>query len=114
MLEDLDLTYDILIYPRHLPVALEFVSRFRTQRFVLDHLAKPAIRTGEIREWERNLRELAKAPNVFCKLSGLVTEADWTRWTPDRDSSLSRCCVRLFRRASAACRVGLARVHSGC
>ena len=82
MLEDLDLTYDILIYPRHLPVALEFVSRFRTQRFVLDHLAKPAIRTGEIREWERNLRELAKAPNVFCKLSGLVTEADWTRWTP--------------------------------
>jgi L-fuconolactonase len=84
VLEDLDLTYDILIYPRHLPAALEFVSRFKAQRFVLDHLAKPAIRTGEIREWEKHIRELAKAPNVFCKLSGLVTEADWARWTPDQ------------------------------
>ncbi len=84
VLGDLDLTYDILIYPRHLPVAVELVSRFRTQRFVLDHLAKPEIRTGEIREWEKNIRELAKAPNVFCKVSGLVTEADWNRWTPDQ------------------------------
>jgi L-fuconolactonase len=84
LLADLDLTYDILIYPRHLPAAIELVSRFRTQRFVLDHLAKPEIRTGEIRQWEKHVRELAKAPNVFCKLSGLVTEADWTRWTPDQ------------------------------
>ena len=83
VLVDLDLTYDILIYPRHLHVALDLVSRFSTQRFVLDHLAKPAIRTGELREWERNIRELARAQNVFCKLSGLVTEAHWTRWTRD-------------------------------
>jgi L-fuconolactonase len=81
ILEDLDLAYDVLIYPKHLPVAIEFVSRFRTQRFVLDHLAKPEIRTGEMRQWEKHIRELAQAPNVFCKISGLVTEADWLRWT---------------------------------
>ena len=50
---------------------------------MLDHLAKPEIRTGELRDWERGIRELAKYPSVFCKLSGLVTEADWLRWTPD-------------------------------
>ena len=83
LLEDRDLTYDILIYPRHLAVALELVSRFKRQRFVLDHMAKPQIRSGEIREWENGIRDLAKCPNVFCKVSGLVTEADWTRWTPD-------------------------------
>jgi len=81
LLEELHLTYDILIYPRHLPAAIELVSRFPRQRFVLDHLAKPEIRTGEIREWERHIRELAEVRNVWCKVSGLVTEADWTRWT---------------------------------
>jgi len=81
LVEELHLTYDILIYPRQLPAAIELVSRFPRQRFVLDHLAKPEIRTGEIREWERHIRELAEARNVWCKVSGLVTEADWTRWT---------------------------------
>jgi L-fuconolactonase len=83
LLEDRDLTYDILIYPKHLAAAAELVSRFTRQRFVLDHLAKPNIRAGEMREWEGGIRELAKSPMVFCKLSGLVTEADWTRWRPD-------------------------------
>lgn len=83
LLEDRNLTYDILIYPKHLPAAVDFVSRFRRQPFVLDHLAKPDIRGGEIREWEKGIRELAQFPLVFCKLSGLVTEADWTRWTPN-------------------------------
>jgi L-fuconolactonase len=78
------LPYDILIYPRHLPVAAEFVSRFPAQTFVLDHLAKPEIRTGAIDEWARDLRRLAGAPNVWCKLSGLVTEADWQAWTPEQ------------------------------
>ena len=81
LLENRDLTYDLLIYPKHLPTAIELVSRFPRQRFVLDHLAKPHIRAGEIREWEHGMRELAKSPLVFCKLSGLVTEADWTHWT---------------------------------
>jgi L-fuconolactonase len=82
LLEELDLAYDILVYSRHLPVAAELVARFPRQRFVLDHLAKPPIKSGAMREWERDLRRLAAQPNVCAKLSGLVTEADWTEWTP--------------------------------
>jgi len=82
LLEEFGLAYDILIYPRHLAVAAEFVNRFPRQRFVLDHLAKPEIARGEIRGWSRDVRALAAAPNVHAKLSGLVTEADWNRWTP--------------------------------
>jgi L-fuconolactonase len=78
------LPYDILIYPRHLPVAADFVARFPSQPFVLDHLAKPEIRSAAIDDWARDLRRLAAAPNVCCKLSGLVTEADWRTWTPAR------------------------------
>jgi L-fuconolactonase len=80
VLEEFDLAYDILIYTKHLPVAAEFVERFQRQRFVLDHLAKPAIKSREIETWAAGIRRLAAFPNVFCKLSGLVTEADWQRW----------------------------------
>jgi L-fuconolactonase len=82
MLEDFDLAFDILIYPRHLPGAAEFVERFPRQRFVLDHMAKPPIKSGEIESWTAGIRRLAEFPNVSCKLSGLVTEADWQNWTP--------------------------------
>ena len=82
-LEQFDLAYDILIYTRHLPVAAEFVERFPRQRFVLDHLAKPPIRSGEIKAWADGIRRLASFQNVFAKLSGLVTEADWQHWTPE-------------------------------
>jgi len=84
LLEEFDLTYDILIYPRHLPVAAQFVERFPKLRFVLDHLAKPHIRTGEIEPWATGIRALAKFPSVYCKLSGLVTEADWKSWKPEQ------------------------------
>lgn len=83
-LEEFGLGYDILIHPRHLPVATELVTRFPKQRFVLDHLAKPEIRRGEIRGWARELRRLAAQPNVLAKLSGLVTEADWEHWTAEQ------------------------------
>ncbi len=83
-LEEFDLAYDILIYPRHLPVAVEFVRHFPRQRFVLDHLAKPLIKVGTIQPWEAGVRELAKFPHVFCKLSGMVTEADWQHWKPEQ------------------------------
>jgi L-fucono-1,5-lactonase len=83
-LRGFDLPYDILIYPRHLPVAIDFVARFDDQPFVLDHLAKPEIRSGAIETWARDLARLAAAPNVCCKLSGLVTEADWKDWTSDQ------------------------------
>ncbi len=79
-LEGFDLTYDILIYPRHLPVAAEFVRRFPRQRFVLDHLAKPLIKSGSLQPWQSGIRDLAQNTNVFCKLSGLITEADWKNW----------------------------------
>jgi L-fuconolactonase len=73
-------TYDILIYPRHLPYALELVKKFPSQRFVIDHLAKPLIRDGETAAWERGLRPFAACANVFCKMAGLVTEADQEHW----------------------------------
>ena len=77
------MAYDILIYPKHLPVAAEFVRHFPRQRFVLDHLAKPFIKAGTIQPWETGVQELALFPNVFCKLSGMVTEADWQSWKPE-------------------------------
>ncbi len=74
------LVYDILIYPRHLPLAVQLVRAFPNQQFVLDHLAKPLIAKGQIEPWSRDLRELARCPNVACKLSGMVTEARWNAW----------------------------------
>ncbi|MGH8639691.1 MAG: amidohydrolase family protein [Burkholderiales bacterium] len=82
-LRELGLTYDILIYPRHLPVAADFVAKFDGQLFVLDHLAKPEIRAGALDTWARDLRRLAQCADVYCKISGLVTEADWSEWTPE-------------------------------
>ena len=73
-------TYDILIYPKQLPAAVEFVRKFPQQRFVLDHMGKPAIRTGEIHDWAAHIRKLAELPNVWCKVSGLVTEAGHAAW----------------------------------
>ena len=96
MLEEFDLTYDILIYPRHLAVAAEFVERFPRQRFVLDHLAKPYIKKAEVQAWATGIRALAEFPNVFCKLSGLVTEADWNRWTPEQISRYIDVAFKAF------------------
>lgn len=84
VLEEFDLAYDILIYTRHLPIAAEFVERFPRQRFVLDHLAKPPIKREEIDIWAQGIRRLARFPNLYCKLSGLVTEADWQNWNPEQ------------------------------
>ena len=77
------LVYDILIFERHLPQTLAFVDRHPEQVFVLDHIAKPRIREGALEPWGARMRELARRPNVWCKLSGVATEADWTHWTPD-------------------------------
>ena len=77
------LTYDILIHERHLPQAAMFVGRHPQQIFVLDHLAKPLVRERVMQPWRDNLRRLAEHEHVYCKLSGLVTEADWAAWTLD-------------------------------
>lgn len=83
MLEEFDLTYDILIFEKHLPVTLQFVSYLPESRLVVDHIAKPRIAAAELSPWKENMRSLAKYPNVYCKLSGMVTEADWHKWKPD-------------------------------
>lgn len=81
-LERHDLVYDILIYARQLPEAVCFAAALPRQRFVLDHVGKPDIRHDGFAQWQRGLREIAALPHVWCKLSGLVTEADWSTWTP--------------------------------
>jgi L-fuconolactonase len=76
-------TYDILVFHRQLPAAINLVNRFPDQAFVLDHIAKPDIKSGAIQLWKENIQELAKAENVMCKISGMITEADWNLWTAD-------------------------------
>lgn len=75
-------TYDILIYPHQLKAAIDFAAAFPQQPFVLDHLAKPYIKKRLIDEWQADLKKLAALDNVWCKVSGLVTEADWTQHKP--------------------------------
>jgi L-fuconolactonase len=82
LLQQFHFTYDILIYPKQLPAAIELVSRLPEQPFVLDHAAKPFIKAGVCDPWTSHIKTLAQSPNVFCKLSGLVTEADWRQWQP--------------------------------
>ena len=76
------LAYDILIFARHLPQTVTFVDRHPGQVFVLDHVGKPDIKAGLFEPWNTDIRELAKRENVCCKLSGMVTEAAWSEWTP--------------------------------
>lgn len=80
-LEKYKFTYDILIFPKHLENAAKLVERFPNQNFVIDHLAKPDFKNKEFSEWEKGIKTIAKYPNVMCKVSGLVTEADWNNWT---------------------------------
>ncbi|MCK4879736.1 MAG: amidohydrolase family protein [Bacteroidales bacterium] len=79
-LERFDLVYDLLLFPRHLGRAAELVKAFPRQRFVLDHMGKPQIKTGKIEPWKTELEKLAVHSNVWCKLSGMVTEADHKLW----------------------------------
>jgi L-fuconolactonase len=77
------LTYDLLLFPKHLPIAVRLVEEFPDQPFVLDHIAKPAIADGVVSPWREDLHRLAQFPNVLCKLSGMVTEARWQAWHAD-------------------------------
>jgi len=84
LLKKYDLIYEILIFEKHLPQTIDFVDRHPDQLFVLDHIAKPLIKENLISPWRQNITELAKRENVFCKVSGMVTEADFKRWTPEQ------------------------------
>src|SRR4051812_20585988 len=81
-LRSFQLAYDLLVFPRQLPAALELVQRFPEQRFVLDHIAKPGIKAGVLNPWKDHIEQLAGFPNVWCKVSGMVTEADHEHWKP--------------------------------
>ena len=84
LLEKYGLVYDILIFEKHLPNTLQFVAQFsENQLFVVDHIAKPLIKDDIIEPWAQYMAELAAFPNVYCKLSATVTEADWQNWTPE-------------------------------
>lgn len=83
LLKNYNWVYDILIFERHLKPSTQFVDQHPNQVFVLDHIAKPKIKAGEREPWAANIRELAKRQNVYCKISGMVTEADWGAWTPE-------------------------------
>ncbi|MBX3119063.1 MAG: amidohydrolase family protein [Fimbriimonadaceae bacterium] len=77
-----NLAYDILIFPQHLPCAIQFVDHFARQCFVIDHLGKPHYTEKGIEPWASQMKEIGKRPNVYCKLSGMTTEADWKKWKP--------------------------------
>ena len=76
-----DLRYDILILEKHLKPSIAFVDKHPKQVFILDHIAKPRIKERVLSPWRENMLELAKRPNVYCKISGMLTEADWKKWS---------------------------------
>ena len=79
-LNSYNLTYDILIYHYQLEQAIQFVKLFPEQKFVIDHIAKPDIKSGEYAQWQTNMKKISLYQNVYCKISGMVTEADWNDW----------------------------------
>lgn len=80
LLQKYGFTYDILIYPKHLKAAYAFIKKCPEQPFVIDHLAKPNIKAGEYEFWKQEISRISELPNVWCKVSGMVTEADWHHW----------------------------------
>ena len=82
LLKEFGYTYDILIYPKQLKAATDFVRAFPEQTFIIDHCAKPDIKNREMDVWRKGITDLAMFPNVSCKLSGLITETSWKEWRP--------------------------------
>ena len=78
-----DFTFDILTYPRHLPYVLRVLEKVPKLRGVVDHISKPEIRARKMEPWKSLIRDVAHHPNIYCKVSGLITEADHQEWTPE-------------------------------
>lgn len=76
-------SYDLLLFPQHLDAALELIKKCPEQRMVIDHLAKPLIKDGEWKDWKKKMALLAERELIYCKVSGMVTEADWKKWKPE-------------------------------
>ncbi|CAM4449047.1 amidohydrolase family protein [Paenibacillus xylanexedens] len=96
LLKEYGLAYDLLVSKEQLPYAVELVKTFPEQRFVLDHLAKPDIKSGILSPWKEALESLAAQPNAYCKLSGMVTEADWVNWTPKDFTAYLNIAIEAF------------------
>lgn len=79
-LQTYGLSYDLLLHPSQLAEARKLVAEHPDQVFIVDHIAKPAIRDRQLQTWKKEIEKIAKYPNVYCKLSGMVTEAKWHRW----------------------------------
>jgi len=95
-LSNLNFTYDILVYPHQLKETIEFIRLFPNQKFVIDHLAKPYIKSGNIDDWKRAISLCASFENVSCKISGLVTEADWLNWKREDFTSYLDVAIEQF------------------
>jgi L-fuconolactonase len=91
-----ELVYDILIFEKHLPQTIQFVDRHPNQLFVLDHIGKPMIQEGLDTPWRKNIQKLARRENVYCKLSGIVTEADYEHWTESQIEPYMEIVVDAF------------------
>ena len=95
-LKNFNFTYDILIYQQHLKAALELVKKFPKQKFVINHLGKPAIAKGHYCGWEKDIKSLSEFENVYCKISGMVTEANWNTWTSENLRPYLDTAVKTF------------------
>jgi L-fuconolactonase len=89
-------TYDLLIYHHQIPEALELLKDLDDLKIVIDHIAKPDIKNGNITDWAKNIKTLAKYPNVHCKISGMTTEADWRKWTSEELTPYLEIVVEAF------------------
>lgn len=95
-LEKYNFTYDILIFPHQLGAALELVRRFPNQKFVIDHIAKPYIKDGFYDGWASLMKAISEYPNIYCKLSGMTTEADYNNWTPEQIEPYMQLVLEAF------------------
>lgn len=96
MIGNSHLAYDLLLRPTHIPSAIKLVDMFPNQRFIVDHIAKPDISGYEIEPWKTRITELAQRPNVYCKLSGMTTEADIDSWTSSGLHPYIDVCLEAF------------------
>lgn len=95
-LKQFDFRYDILIFPKHLQAAIELVKQNPNQLFIIDHIAKPYIKAGLIDEWRKDMQAISQFENVYCKVSGMVTEADYKSWQPENFTPYLNTVVEAF------------------
>lgn len=88
--------YDILIFENQLRECIKFVEHFPEMHFVIDHIAKPVIKESSFDEWADSMKKLSDFPNIYVKLSGMVTEADWNHWKKDDFEPYLDTCLELF------------------